>query len=383
MGESTADTAQRHAAASKLALALGFGYRPTEQLAEGSWAEIAQRMEVILPQSTPKPVLEAALGLVEEPKATFGDALKIYCGEIFKTELAGKSEAQLRKWRVIPERAIRTFVEVVGDKPLSEIKRSDAVKFYRHWLERIQPSDPSISRLSPSSGNRQLGELRKLYRSYFDHVHDEPDRSNPFRGLSFKENDERKRPAFSDRWIIEKFIQGDALRGLNSEARAVLFAMIETGARPSELCNLRPESIVLNAEVPHVAIVEHLDADAPRQLKSTSSRRYIPLVGVALKAFQAFPEGFPRYREREESLSATINKYFSDNGLRESNKHSLYSLRHSFENRMLRADFDVELRIALFGHKSQRPVYGDAGGLNWKAEKLRSIAFSSNASIFN
>lgn len=374
-GTALPDAATRHAAAVRLALALGFGYRPAAELAEkGSWEDIAQRMDAVMPPDVPKSVVDAALGLVDAPQATFSDAFKIYCDEINRAELAKKSPGQMRKWRVIPERAIRSFGEIVGDKPLTEISRADAVKFYRHWLDRISPADPPIERMSASSGNRQIGELRKLYRSYFDHVHDQPERPNPFRGLSFKENNEKKRPAFSDNWIRDRFLHGNALRGLNLEARAIIWAIVETGARPSEICNLRQENILLDAEVPHIAVTERLDPDDPRQLKSQSSRRYIPLVGAALAAFKAFPSGFERYQEREEALSAAVNKYLSDNGLRESAKHSLYSLRHSFEDRMIRGGLDVELRIALFGHASQRPVYGDAGGLQWKAAKLSELA---------
>jgi integrase len=276
---------------------------------------------------------------------------------------------------VIPERAIRTFVDVVGDKPLQEISRSDAVAFYKFWLERVSPEGSGEERWSPSSGNRQIEELRKLYREYFDHVHDQPERTNPFRGLSFKEGAKNKRPAFSDDWIQKRFCTSEQLLGLNDEARAILLAMVETGARPSELCNLTQEAIRIDADIPHLAIEERLDPEAPRELKSGSSKRYIPLVGVSLEVFRSFNKGFPRYWEAEENLSATINKYLSKNGLRETPRHSLYSLRHSFEDRMLRAGFDESLRIALFGHKSERPLYGDAGGLEWKRDQLLKIAF--------
>lgn len=373
MGEGAAT---RYAAAVRLATALGYGYRPAADIArDAPWEELAARIERVMPAETPAPIIQAVLGTADEPKARFSDALNIYCDEICRAELAKKSPQQLRKWRVIPERAIRTFVEVVGDKPLEDIVRADAVAFYKHWLEKVSPGSASEARWSPSSGNRQIGELRKLYREYFDHVHDQPERTNPFRGLSFKEGSEKKRPPFSDSWITSNFCSGSGLSGLNLQARAILLAMVETGARPSELCNLAAAGIRLDAEVPHLAIEERLDPEAPRELKSASSRRYIPLVGVSLAAFQAFPNGFDRYWEREESLSATVNKYLSDNGLRESGKHSLYSLRHSFEDRMLRAGFDEALRIALFGHKSDRPVYGDAGGLRWKREQLLKIAF--------
>jgi hypothetical protein len=71
-----------------------------------------------------------------------------------------------------------------------------------------------------------------------------------------------------------------------------------------------------------------------RALKTKHSKRIIPLVGVSLEAFGAFPNGFPRYADNP-TLSATINKYLRENGLLETAEHFLYSLRHSFEDRML------------------------------------------------
>ena len=379
-GNKSSSSDARHAAAVRMALALGFGYRPANELADtASWTDLSGRLEAVMPTDTPQVVVDAALGLAETPKARFKDALDIYCKEIHRAELSKKSEQQLRKWRVIPERAIRTFTQIVGDKELTAITRADAVKFYRHWLDRISPEDPTSPRMSASSGNRQIGELRKLYRDYFDHVHDDPDRANPFRGLSFKESDDTKRPAFSDLWITKHFLSGSSLSQLNLDARAILWTLIETGARPSEICNLRAENIKVDGDVPHIQIAERVDPQDPRQLKTSSSKRFVPLVGAALAAMKLFPRGFERYREKEEALSAAINKYLTENGLRESTRHSLYSIRHSFEDRMIRAGFDVELRIALFGHTSQRPVYGDAGGLEWKASRLREIALPFDA----
>lgn len=375
-GTAGSDVNARYQTTVRLAAALGYGYRPAEEIArDASWAELADRMERTLPQATPKAVVQAVLGTVEAPLARFSDALQVYIDEIHRAELARKSPQQLRKWRVIPERAIRTFVEIVGDKPLEHISRANAVAFYKFWLEKVSPESSGEERWSPSSGNRQIGELRKLYREYFDHVHDQPERTNPFRGLSFKEGAKNKRPAFSDEWIQKHFCTSEHLLGLNDEARAILLAMVETGARPSELCNLTEDAIRIDADIPHLAIEERLDPEAPRELKSGSSKRYIPLVGVSLEVFRSFNKGFPRYWEAEENLSAAINKYLSKNGLRETPRHSLYSLRHSFEDRMLRAGFDESVRIALFGHKSERPLYGDAGGLEWKRDQLLKIAF--------
>ncbi|MFC3061382.1 hypothetical protein [Paenirhodobacter populi] len=116
--------------------------------------------------------------------------------------------------------------------------------------------------------------------------------------------------------------------------------MVNTGYRPSEAAGLLREHIVLDAEVPYISI-----KPIGRQLKNAHSRRKIPLVGVCLKAFREHPNGFPRYRANSATLSATVSKYLREKGLLEDMpEHTMYGLRHSFEDRMLAAGFDERIR---------------------------------------
>ncbi|AQS47169.1 hypothetical protein BMG03_04665 [Thioclava nitratireducens] len=90
---------------------------------------------------------------------------------------------------------------------------------------------------------------------------------------------------------------------------------------------------------------------------------------------RAFPDGFSRYRESSATLSATVNTYLRDAGLLESERHSLYSLRHAFEDRMLAAGIDERIRRDVMGHALGRERYGEGGRLATIAELLEPIAF--------
>jgi hypothetical protein len=114
---------------------------------------------------------------------------------------------------------------------------------------------------------------------------------------------------------------------------------------------------------------------ANRELKSKSANRDIPLLGVSLQAMQACPSGFPRYREKSNSLSATLTKAFKAKELFPTNNHRIYSLRHSFEKRMLEAGLDYGLRCKLIGHYNNRPDYGDGGSLEFRRNELAKIIF--------
>jgi integrase len=89
---------------------------------------------------------------------------------------------------------------------------------------------------------------------------------------------------------------------------------------------------------------------------------------------RAHPDGFARYRGSSASLSATINKYLRANDLLETPEHSLYGLRHSFEDRMLAAGIDERIRRDLMGHSLQRERYGDGGSLEMLSALLVPVS---------
>ncbi len=391
LGENVGRSKDRYTAALLRVKAMGFSYISADELANSaSWQELSSRLEAILPASTPLEVEQAVLGLVDEPKDNFDDALTLYIEGPGHINLQNKSADQLRKWKNIPLRAIARFKEVVGDKPLADITRADAVQFYRYWLGRVAPEADDVEPMHPSSANREIGELRKLYREYFDFKHNDKHRLNPFLQLSFSEDGSDPRPPFPAEWMAEKFLKAGPLAGLNEEARGVLLAMIETGCRPSEICNLTPNAIILDHDVPHIEIkprraIDRKNEDVrefgPRQLKSAASNRQLPLVGISLAVFKKFPGGFPRYMDKAGTVCQTINMYLAENALLPTEAHTLYCVRHAFEDRMTRADIDFEVRTRMLGHTIARPKYGEAGGLAWQRDLLIRMALPFDADI--
>jgi integrase len=111
-------------------------------------------------------------------------------------------------------------------------------------------------------------------------------------------------------------------------------------------------------------------------MKTEQSQRDIPLVGVSLMAAQLHPHGFPRYRDRAASLSALVNKVMSGRGLLPGPGYTLYSLRHTFEDRLTKVEAPDKVAAALMGHKFHRPRYGLGPSLEQKFEWLQRIAFA-------
>jgi len=355
------------------AQALGFTYMSVSEIVEKlSGEQIADRVAALGRINGPlspkmKRDADALLGLAEVPKVKISQALELYLGEIALDEQIGKSPEQIKTYTKVKRRAVANFITLNGDMDMTEIGRDEARKVYRFWADRVQPKGNS-KHMSGSSANRDLGNLRKLYRRYFEHIGDE-NRQNPFRNLRFASPKLKQVQPLSDDWVRSRILVPDVFKGLNREAALLCLALIVTGCRPSELANIEPENIRLDDRIPHIRI----RSSSRRALKSTASVREIPLIGVSLEAMKCAPNGFPHYQDRGYLLSQTLLKGFKVRKLLPTPSHRIYSFRHSFEKRMLEGGLDYGLRCTLMGHRNPRPEYGDGGSLEYRRDEMMKI----------
>jgi integrase len=171
-------------------------------------------------------------------------------------------------------------------------------------------------------------------------------------------------------------VQHIHINDLNAEARGIIYVVAEIGLRPSEVCNLDRSTVRLEHAVPHVQV-----RPDGRQMKTDDSWRDIPLVGIALKVMRLHPDGFPRYRDKADSLSALVNKAFESRKLRPEPGQTFYSLRHTFEDRLTAVEAPEKVVASLMGHKWHRPRYGKGPSLELKHKWLKRIAFRSPATV--
>lgn len=356
------DYDERLAAAKHLAGIRGFRYLPAAQVARLPAKEFyARALSTMRKGGTiDAREAEAVMGGVPKPQMTITQALKDFW-KLADDRTIGKSEDQIRRWRAPRERAVANIVNVIGDKLIAEISGDDMLDFREWWLGRIRNEG-----LTPNSANKDLIHIAGILRTV--NKMKRLGLKLPLSDLSIKENDKKTRPAFSTEWIRDKLLAPGALDGLNGEARAILLGMVNTGYRPSEGASLTAAQIRLDHDVPHISIEA-----VGRQLKSQYAKRKIPLLGISLEALKAFPQGFPRYRDNA-SLSATVNKFLRTNGLLETDAHSMNSLRHAFEDRMLATSIDERVRRAIFGHSLNRERYGAGASLEMARDLLGPIA---------
>jgi len=359
---------ERYEAAMDIASSYGFQYMTASDISEGQIKDIVKRMMTIKSEGIEnKPLVTAIAGGIEKPEMYLDEALERYF-EITKDQQRGKNEDQLRRWKNPKKKAIKNLKAVIGNKPFLEVTWADALSFRDYWDDRLDDEA-----LTANSANKDLTHIRTIYKKLFDELRIA--QQTPFDGLSFRDDGLSNRKHFSVSHITDVLLNHDNLNGLNPEAKWTLFAMADTGAGPNELCGLKEEDIVLDAEIPHI----HIQPNEIRKLKNKHRQRLIPLVGASLLAFQHMPKGYDRYKGKNTQMSSVINKYLRENNLFPSTDHSLYSLRHSFEERMLNAKIDVRYRASLMGHKYDRPAYGAGGELADKHDQLLKIAIKVTA----
>ncbi|WP_299666759.1 hypothetical protein [uncultured Ruegeria sp.] len=196
---------------------------------------------------------------------------------------------------------------VGGDPVFTEIARTEAVALKDALKDRVLEGD-----IKGATAQKELRLLNTLWDRYHDHfgVDERFVPPSPFHNLGkgFSELDEeegRKLEVPVD-IIRDKIVQPGALEFMNDELRDITLAIVETGARQSEITDLPPHSIFLDEPIPYIWIRKET-CEWAREIKNRPSKRKIPLLGVALEAFQRHPHGFPRYRHKG-TYSAAANK---------------------------------------------------------------------------
>ena len=348
---------EKYKAAVRLALTHGFVYKTATQIADSQLQEILERVSIEL--KTPQDEA-AVLGGVETPSITLEEGQEEYF-ELVADRLVNKSEFQIRKWKNPRLAAINNFIAIVGNKSIAEINRADALAFKNWCKEKI------VSGWNSGTANKQITYVKDILNVVTIEYQLQLDIDLLFKDTKFKRNTNSRLPYEAE------YVQNTLLKGLdklNHKDSMVLYAMADTGARNSEIFGLLPEDIFLNEEIPYIWIRPH----EGHALKTSTSERKIPLVGTALYAFQQYPEGF-KTKGNPDTFSAGVNKYLKNHKLKPTPKHSIYSLRHTFKDRLRDIEAPEELIDGLMGHKKSGPKYGRGHKLETLHKWLNKIAY--------
>lgn len=308
--------------------------------------------------------LQALFGAApDEP--TLNDVLDFY-EEHNRDKLIKLSDREKAKKITPIQLAVARVNDFLGaSKPLAEITRQDALSYKSYWVDIVEDGEKSAA-----TANKQIMHIRKIITFYLEQ--NALTQSNPFSKIHLEE-EKGSRPAYTIQFLKDKWLTGSPFESLSQEALHILYVIMDTGAGPKEICGLAPEDIHLDQAIPYLEIKPNIF----RKLKTGHRDRKIPLVGMSLKALKQYPTGFSSYRTPNgpDNFSANVNKYLKAHNLIETDQHGIYSLRHTFKNRMREHSFPAELQNYLMGHKdgSMGAKYGDVYNPNQALSFMRKL----------
>ncbi len=361
------DKDQEFKLAVKKARAFGFAYKSVIEISQSPLHEIVDRLRSVEDNIEDTETVSSLCGGADKPDIVLNDCLDIYwplCADKF----IDKSEHQIRKWKNPRGMAFRYFIESLGEgKRVVDLDRSDILSFRDALNTRILNKE-----IIGDSANRIMRHARDVLIVIGVELQLDADFKKLFEDLKFTELN-RSRPSFEASYVQNTLLNSNSLSGLNDEARMLLYAMADTGARDCEIIGLRHEDIFLNEEIPFIWIRPY----DSYSLKTETSERKIPLVGASLFSFRYLSTGFKHYKSAD-SASSTINKFMRENNLKPTKRHSLYSLRHTFKDRLRDIGAPAEVTDELMGHKKPGQPYGRGYLFEDRHRWLRKIAYDAS-----
>ncbi len=291
--------------------------------------------------------IPAAHLLVEDGNAsslpTIEESLEVY--------FAVKGVGRPKLFFTTAQRYIGYLVECLGNRSIDRYTSKDATVL-REWLINKGLSNSSLQRVF--SGIKAVINFVTLEQGLECH--------NAFAKVYLPSNtDAKKRHAINPSNMAK--IKAECL-SLDDDIRWLVAIIFDSGMRLSEAAGLMLSDLKLEEDIPYIDLKPH----PHRRLKTASSERKIPLVGLSLWAAKRLKQHstglycFPRYTTSERcnsnSASAAINKWIKTVG---GSNDVIHGLRHSFRDRLraIEAPTDMIDQLGGWALKSVGQGYGD------------------------
>ena len=232
----------------------------------------------------------------------------------------------------------RYVAEALGNRPITSYSSADAAAFRDYLFDKG---------LSLGSVKRIFGSVRSMINLVM--LENGIDGRNAFAKTYMPERDDSqdRQPLPQDKLIkLQQICVNE-----DDEMRWLLALISDTGMRLAEAAGLASEDIILDEDCPYVALKAH----PWRRLKTKSSERFIPLVGISLWAAKRIKEqdssyAFPRYCDGQicnaNSASAAINKWMKSIIGKD---YVIHGLRQSMRDRLRAVECPSDIIDAIGG----------------------------------
>ena len=235
-----------------------------------------------------------------------------------------KARAEDRKFTNPTNLVINAIVQQSGNKVISAYVRSDAVRF-RDSLIRKGVSSATVK--------RNLSIIRSIWN--FAAREHGINKANPFANMNYGNASgpiaRLPIPLSSIKHVQQQCVD------IDDDIRWLIGIISDSGMRLSEAAGLIISDIQLSANIPYVTVKEH----AWRQLKTSSSTREIPLIGMSLWGVKQtissakneflFPRYCNKHKCKADYASSTLNKWLRGHV---PDGCVVHSFRHSMRDRL-------------------------------------------------
>ena len=243
-----------------------------------------------------------------------------------------KSRQDDKRFVLAAQRAIAFLLEFLPDKPPGEYTRAEVRTLIKsHTDKKI---------IKTATLHRHLTILRAMFNKVAKERELKEDMLHPFTDFDvphLREDAVGRRDFTTDELNVLR--QGISAR--KRQIESLIHLMLDTGLRVKECCGLKVGDIVADADIAYLKVLRN----PFRRLKTSISKRFIPLIGVALEAVKSEIEDkedgdwlFPIYiDEVKESTKNTAASAAANKRIRAilgEDAPTCHSFRHTFSSRL-------------------------------------------------
>lgn len=256
--------------------------------------------------------------------ATLDGKLPVLLSEAFSVYLDNHSKGQDRKFQESQKQHWDKLINLVGDKPIKALSRTEARMYRDHRL---------ASGVTATTVAREISTIRAILTKAIREL--SLGIPNQFSGIEIPYSKKNALDRLPYSPVEINLLVSEALK-VNDEQRRIVIALAFTGTRLAEMVGLRKQDLDLTKRSIHIR------PHKGRSLKNEQSIREIPLLPLAYEALKAQAlnvQGdflFPRYTTLDscnaDSASAALNKWAK----KFVHGKSMHCFRHSLRD-LLRA----------------------------------------------
>lgn len=372
------------------------------------------------------PVMSNRGATVETPPAVRNEApaptFKVVVDAFLEGYQQDKKGAMFQKHQAV----IPMLLEVVGDKPITELKQADINAFFAllgnlppRWSDECRRRNISVRELAALEHKKALGPktfqdtyiacvrafLKAAKKDWMDQGFPTTLTTDGIEYKGSREEGENKQRAFQPKELVRLFNGPEMQAFANDPDQAHCYWLphigLFTGARVNEICQLNPQTDILEDDetgIHYFWITEETEGDEriDKSTKNKVSRRKVPIHSTLIElGFLRYVERvqkagakllFPQWKPSRGKASGEAEKWFRnlirDTGLRDETPGErlvgMHAFRHTLLNRAMNANPPLDA-TSITGHAGEESsiVRGYQGDLSLENKQriLDAITF--------